>query len=330
MGDLRWLSAADVGRCVSMPEVIGAVREAFKALSAGEAVAPVRTALGLPEGTTLAMPASLPAAGATAVKLVSVYPGNAGRGLPTVLGVVAVLDAATGEPIALMEGAHLTGLRTGAASGVATDLLARADSSVLGLLGTGYQARFQAEAIAAVRPLEEVRVYGRDPDRRVRFAGELQAHLRGRGHGVWVCAVDGPSGAVRGADVVCAATSSRVPVFEDGDVGPGAHVNGVGSYTLEMREVPEGLVRRARVVVDSRQAAEAEAGDLLPGMEGGQLRWEDLPEIGEVLLGRREGRRAPDEATFFKSVGLAVQDVAAAGLVVRRARELGLGQLLAG
>ncbi|MDP9381276.1 MAG: ornithine cyclodeaminase family protein [Chloroflexota bacterium] len=329
MAELRWHSAADVAACVSMRDVLGAVREGFAAFSDRSAVAPVRTVLPLPEGTTLMMPAALPRQGITTVKVVSVYPNNSARGLPAILGLVAVLDAGTGEPLALMEGAYLTGLRTGAASGVATDLLSRPDARVLGLVGTGFQARFQAEAVAAVRAIEEVRVYGRDAQRWSCFVSELRDYLRERGYAIEVRAAMNPADAVEAADVVCAATSSSTPVFEAASIKAGTHINGVGSYTLAMREVPPELIRRARVFVDSREAAEAEAGDLLPEVESGRLSWSSLPEIGEVLLGTRTGRESPDEVTFFKSVGLAVQDAAAAGLVARRAREMGLGQRLA-
>lgn len=328
MGDVLWLSAADVERCAPMVDVIGAVREAFVAFSSGAAVAPVQTAVALSGGTTLTMPAALPEQSLAVVKIVSVYSGNAECGLPAIHGLVVVLDATTGAPEAVMDGAYLTGLRTGAASGVATDLLARSEARVLGLVGTGYQARYQAEAVCAVRPIGEVRVYGRDAARRERFAGELAGYLSSRGQGARVRAAASAAEAVRGADVVCAATSSAVPVFADADIGAGTHVNGVGSYTLGMREIPAELARRARVYVDSRQAARAEAGDLAPLVEAGELTWEEVPELGEALAGRAPGRRDAAEVTVFKSVGLAVQDAAAAGLVARRARSLGLGQPL--
>jgi ornithine cyclodeaminase len=313
-----------------MPDAIRAVRAAFEAHSSGRAVMPVRGAAPLPEGTVLSMLAALPEDSIAAVKVVSVHPGNPGRGLPTVQALVVALDAATGRPLAIMEGGWLTGLRTGAASGVATDLLARPDADALALLGAGFQARFQAEAVAAVRALRAVRVYSRDPGRRERFASELQAHLAEGGHRAEVSPAGSAGEAVRGADIVCAATTSAEPVFEGADLAPGAHVNGVGSYRLDMRELPLGLLRSARVFVDSREAAEAEAGDLAPAVEEGTLSWAGLPELGEALLGRAPGRLHPRGQTVFKSVGLAVQDAAVAGLVARRARELGLGLPLPG
>lgn len=328
METLRWLSAEDVANCVSMREVIDAVRQAFVAYSTGSSVAPHRTAMALPNGMTLTMPAALPEDDTTVVKIVSVYPGNTTRSLPTINGLVAVLDATTGEPQTIMDGAYLTGLRTGAASGVATDLLADPDARVLGLIGTGYQARFQAEAVAAVRPIELIRVYSRDAVRCARFAEEMGIWLHGRGVTADVRPASTPSEAVDGAQVVCAATCSVTPVLAAEDLAPGAHINGVGSYRLDMREIPDALVRRAQVFVDAREAARTEAGDLLPAVEAGVLDWDAIPEIGEALTDVRPGRESSDGVTFFKSVGIAVQDVAAAGLVSRRARERAIGQPL--
>ncbi len=328
METLRWLSAEDVANCVSMRELIDEVRQAFIAYSTRSAVAPHRTAMALPDGTTLTMPAALPDDGTSAVKIVSVYPGNATRGLPTINGLVAVLDATTGEPQTIMDGAYLTGLRTGAASGVATDLLANSDARVLGLIGSGFQARFQAEAVAAVRAVELIRVYSRDAARCARFAEELSTYLHGRGVSADVRPVSTPAEAVDGAQVVCAATSSATAVLTPEDLSPGVHINGVGSYRLDMREIPDALIRRAQVFVDAREAARTEAGDLLPAVEAGVLDWDTLPELGEALIGARAGRESSDGVTFFKSVGIAVQDVAAAGLVSRRAREQAIGQPL--
>ena len=326
MPNCFFLSGPRAAEYLSMPDAIAAVREAFIALSDGTALAPTRTAAPLPGGgPTLAMTASLPSLGVTAVKVVSVVPDNPARGLPTVVALLTVYDAATGMPLAVLEAGALTGIRTGAASGVATDLLARPDAAVLGLIGAGFQARYQAEAVASVRPLERVRVYSRDPRRRAAFAAELQALFRAWGYGAEVRAAGSAAEAVRGADVICAATSSSTPVFDAADIAPGAHVNGVGSYTLAMREIPTDLARRARVVVDSRDAAEAEAGDLLPLVGEGALAWAALPEIGELLAGRQPGRRCEEEITFFKSVGVGVQDGAVGGVVAQRLSERGGG-----
>jgi len=308
-----------------MESLIPAVGRTFQAYSSGEAAAPERTVLPLPLGATLTMPAYLPHEGFTTVKVASVYPENPARGLATIHGVVALLDAKTGVPLVLMDAAYLTGARTGAASGAATDALASPTARSLAVFGTGFQARFQVEAVACVRPLERVQVYSPDQERCERFVAQLRERFRSAGREVEVAAATSARQAASGAEVVCVATSSSEPVFEARDLAQGAHVNGVGSYRLDMRETPADFVRAARVVVDSREAARAEAGDLLPGVEAGDLAWEDLPELGEVLAGVAPGRRSSGDWTFFKSVGLPVQDCAAAALVYRRALDLDLG-----
>ncbi len=329
MPTFNYLTGPQVASVVSMAEAIDAVRAAYEALSAGIAHAPVRASVQLPNGgTTLSMLATLPEQGVTTVKVVSVFPDNPSRGLPTVLGLVSVYDSSTGVPLAVMEAGTLTAIRTGAASGVATDLLARPDADTLALIGTGNQARRQAEAVASVRRLRKVRVYSRNPVGREAFAWYLQSRFREWGQDAEVIAATSAAEAVQDAGVICTATTSSTPVFSHSDVSPGTHVNGVGSFTLGMREVPAEVVRAARVVVDSREAARAEAGDLLPIVEEGTLRWEDLPEIGEVLMGRRLGRQSLEEVTFFKSVGLAVQDAAIGAVVAAKIRKGEISQRL--
>lgn len=315
---LRLLSAADVRAAVPMREAIAATADAFRRLSSGEATVPPRVHQPAQEGAVLLMSAHLPHTGAVGVKLVSAFPGNAARGLPMIHALVVVLDAATGVPRALMEGSALTALRTGAATGAATDLLARPDAAVLALFGAGAQARTQLEAVRAVRPLREVRIVARSRESALRLAAEVE--------GVEVRTPSTPAEALRGADLVVAATSSASPVFAGGDVEPGAHVNGVGSYTPAMREVDAALVERALVVVDSRAGALAEAGDLLAPIAAGRLREADLAELGEVLAGTRPGRTSPGQVTFFKSVGNAVQDAAVAALALAAAEARGLGR----
>ncbi len=323
---LRILSGGDVQRAVTMAEAIQAVREAYVQLSAGQAVVPLRTPVPVErrDAVTLFMPAYLAASDALGAKIVSVFPGNPARGLPLIHAVVIVVDAETGCPAALMDGTYLTALRTGAASGVATDLLARHDARVAAIFGAGAQARTQLEAVCTVRRIERVWVY--DVDRRAaeRYAFEMKG--RGRPIPADIAVAESPTQAVRDADVICTATTSRAPVFADADLKPGAHINGIGSYTPEMQEVPAETVARARVIVDSRSASLAEAGDLLIPLKQGLLAETDIwGEIGQVAAGVVPGRMSAEEVTFFKSVGVAVQDVAVAGLILRRAVERGLG-----
>jgi ornithine cyclodeaminase len=316
------LSDADVRRALSMRAAIESQRRAFASLATGDAELPLRTPVRVPaaKAVTLFMPARV--GGDLGGKIVSLFPHNPARGLALVQGVLLLIDAATGQPAALLAAASFTALRTGAASGLATDLLAVPGARTAAVLGTGVQAATQLLAVCAVRPVEWVRVFSRDPGHVAAFIARMQPEV-----GAALVPAASPAEAVRGADVVCAATTSPTPVFDGRVLAPGAHVNGVGSYTLDMREIDTATVRRAgRVFVDSCTAALAEAGDVVIPLREGVITEADLVELGAVAAGQAPGRRAAEEITFFKSVGIAIQDVAAAGEVVRRARELGLGQ----
>ena len=316
------LSDADVRQAMPMWAAIESQRRAFASLATGDAELPLRTQVPVPAAgaVTLFMPARV--GGDLGGKVVSVFPHNPARGLALVQGVLLLIDAGTGRPAALLDAASLTALRTGAASGLATDLLAVPGARTAAVLGTGAQAATQLLAVCAVRPVERVRVFSRDPGHVGAFIARMQPEV-----GAALLPAASPAEAVRGADVVCAATTSPTPVFDGRDLAPGAHVNGVGSYTLNMQEVDTETVRRAgRVFVDSRTAALAEAGDVMIPLREAVITEADLVELGAVAAGQRPGWRAAEEITFFKSVGIAVQDVAAAGEVVRRARELGLGR----
>ena len=301
-----------------MPAAIDAMREAFAALSAQEATVPMRLALETEHGVSLFMPAHLRESGNAGAKVVSVNPGNAARGLPAIHAVVLVLDVLTGRPTALMDGTWLTALRTGAVGGLAADLLARSDAKTVALFGAGVQARTQLEAVRCVREITEVRVVSRSGASADRLAGEVV--------GVRAVRVDDANEAIEGADIIIAATSSSTPVFDGARVEPGTHVTGVGSYTLDMREVDTALVQRARIIVDHREAVMEEAGDIVGPIRDGVVdETVIIAEIGEVVLGRVPGRTADSEITFFKSVGNAVQDVAVAARVLAAAESEGHG-----
>jgi len=319
--EMRILSAADVLAAVDMPGAIDAMRGAFVALSKGEAVVPLRLALETPDGTALFMPGHLPGLGATAAKIVTVHPGNTARGLPVIHAAVLVLDPDTGRPLALMDGTRLTALRTGAVGGLATDLLALPGASVVALFGSGPQARTQLQAVRCVRPIREVRIVSNHPDSARALAAEQE--------GVRVSVTQDRGEALRGAHIVVTATDSTTPVFDGTLVEPGTHVTGVGSYTPAMREVDTAFVRRARVFVDQREAALAEAGDIAGPIADGAVGADVIVgEIGEVAAGLRPGRTADDQITFFKSVGNAVQDVAIAARVLAAAEREGRGILV--
>jgi alanine dehydrogenase len=320
---IRILSRTDVREALSMAAAIEAVEAAFVQLSAGKAEMPVRASLPVErhDGVTLFMPAYLEDDDRMAVKIVSVFSQNPERGLPLIHALVVVVDATTGAPAAVMEGGYLTALRTGAASGAATDLLAREDARTAAIFGAGVQGRTQLEAVCAVRPIEAAWVYDLNPDQARAYADEMAAQL-----GIVVEVAETPAEALAEADVVCTATTSSTPVFDDGDVRPGTHINAVGAYTPEMQEIPAATVLRAKVVIDELESSLAEAGDLIIPIEAGMMTEERIhAELGEIAAGQKVGRVSADEVTLFKSVGVAVQDAAVAGAILTEARRLDLG-----
>jgi len=323
---IKILSGTDVKKAVSMAQAIGAVKEAYIQLSSGKAEMPLRTPLPVEKqkGITLFMPAYLSESNALGEKIVSVFPQNLSRGIPSIHAVVIVVDAETGRPIAVMDGTYLTALRTGAASGVATDLLARSEASVVSIFGAGVQARTQLEAVCTVRPFKKVWVYDQEPKIAEGYAAEMSACGSPIPSDIFVA--ESPAQAAREAEVICTATTSHEPVFEDKDLKPGVHINAVGAYTPEMQEIPSSTVIRAKVVVDSRQACLAEAGDLIIPVKQGLITEEYIHgEIGKAAAGKIPARESDEEITLFKSVGLAVQDVAVAEFALAKARETDLG-----
>ncbi len=315
------LRAKDVALACPMGDAIDAVEAGFRSLSTGQATTPVRLSVPInKEGVALTMPASLAGAPWYSVKVVSVAPGNRSVGRPLVAATVLLIDASSGDLVALIEGAALTAIRTGAAGGVAARTLARPAATVATLFGAGAQARTQLLGLVAVRPIREVRVVTRDP-----------AHAAGFCH--WAAAEPGLAGvsvqpakttaaALDGADVVITATTSAEPVFPGALLPSGVHITAVGSFTPAMRELDDDAVRGARVVVDQRAAALMEAGELRG------LRPSDVAEIGEVLTGAVPGRTTGAERTLFKSVGNAIQDLVVATRAFERARAHGFGELI--
>jgi alanine dehydrogenase len=321
------LSREDVRQALPMHQAIETVKGAFAQLSTGQADVPLRLALNVPRhnGVTLLMPAYLRTDEQMAVKIVSVFHENPAQGLPLIHALVVVVDATTGRPAAIMDGIYLTALRTGAASGAATDLLARHDTHIAAIFGAGAQGRTQLEAVCAVRHIQEAWVYDKEPERAAAYADEMSQRLS-----LPVKVAETPAEAVHRADVICTATTSSSAVFEDADVKPGTHINAVGAYTPEMQEIPIETVLRAKVVIDHREASLAEAGDLLIPLKQGLITEDHIyAELGEIAAGLKPGRASPEEITFFKSVGVAVQDVAAAGAVLEAARRLNLGSEVA-
>ena len=321
------LNGDDVRKALPMREAIEAMKKAFASLSDGTAVVPLRTRLPIPdsEALSLFMPAYVYASeeSALAIKVVSLFPTNPARGLAFIQAAVLVLDPQTGQAAALLEGSSLTAIRTGAAGGAAIDLLARPESKVVAVFGAGAQGRTQLEAACAARSIERAFVYDPDPEKSRNFANEM----RGRGTVPSdVRAATDPQEAIESADIICTATTSLKPVFDDSHIKPGTHISAVGSYTPDMQEVPAETIVRARVFVDSRSASLEEAGDLIQPMRAGLFDESHIcGELGEVVLGRVPGRQSQDEITYFKSVGIAVQDALAAQAALNNARRLDIG-----
>jgi alanine dehydrogenase len=317
------LTEEHVKSVLPMDELIAAMESALARFSSGDVQQPVRTVLtvGPQKAWWGLMPAYVTDPATMGAKLVTVFNSNAARGLHTHLAIIVLFDPDTGALQALMDGRYITEARTAAVSAVSARYLARADASTLAILGTGVQARSHLEAYKEVRALRDVRVWSPKAASRDRFVDEMQPHAR-----VPLWGTTTAEEAVRGADLVVLATSSATPVIEMSWIAAGSHIVSVGACRPDQREMAPELVARGRLFVDSRAAALVESGDVVMGMAEGRFGPDHLAgELGELVLGRVPGRRSDDEITIFKSLGMAVEDVAAADLVYRRATEQGVG-----
>lgn len=317
------LTESDVRAVISMDDLIAAMETALERFSAGAARQPLRSIIDAGgHGFYGVMPAYLENPPALGTKLVSVYHGNAARGLPSHLATIVLHDPETGGLQAVMDGRYITEARTAAVSAASTKHLARRDARVLAIFGTGVQARSHADALTRVRSFDTIRVWGRNPARASALAAELSAALPGR-----IDAVASAREAADGADVIALATASTQPVLQREWIRDGTHVCAVGACRPDQREMDSALVKNARVFVDSRDGALAEAGDLvIPIAEGAFDASHIAAELGDVFGRRAEGRRSDREITIFKSLGMAVEDVAAARLAFERASERGIGR----
>jgi len=318
----RVLSREDVSKSLSMDEAIDLMSEAFTQLSCGDAVVPVRQTMEIPreQARVLVMPAYLAKTRRISIKLVSIMERNSARGLPYIQAFQMVLDGETGKPLALMDGELLTAIRTGAASGLATRLLAREDAQVVAIIGAGFQSRFQLEAVREVRPIERAFVFNRNLPKGQQFADEMSIQLA-----IEVTVAADPEDLAE-ADIICTATTATAPVFQHRHLKPGVHINAVGAYKAGMCEIPAETIAAAKLVVDHRASCLSEAGDLIQAIEAGAIDANQIhAEIGEVAAGSAAARESNTEITLFKSVGNAVQDLAAASRVLLNAEKLGLG-----
>jgi alanine dehydrogenase len=319
------LSRSDVQALLTMPDCIAIVEEAFRQLALGNVIMPQRTAIRMTDlhGLQLGMPAYIGGdVGALALKVVTVYPDNPSKyNKPTTIGILLLNDAATGEPLAVMDAGFLTGMRTGAVSGVATKHLAKRDARTVGLFGAGVMARMQLMAVCAVRGIESVMLYDTNAERARSFADDMSKQLN-----VAIEPVGDPRMAVEGMDIIIAASSAVQPIFDGAWLQPGQHINGIGSHAPTARELDTLTIQRSKLFPDYLDACLAEAGDfILPLNEGAITRDHFHASLGEVIAGLRPGRESDEEITLFKSVGLAIQDVATANTVYRKALDAGMG-----
>ncbi len=313
-----WLSESDVRAALRPAELIDAIASGLAAFSSGRVTHPLRTAFEIGDRCFFAlMPAFDREQAILGAKLVSVVPPNAARRLPTHLAAISLFDTVTGELAAVMDGRYITEVRTAAASAVSARHLARRDARVLAVLGSGVQAASHLVALRLVRPFAEVRVWSPTTDHLRRFVEEQGAPVQ---------AAASAAECVHGADVVVVATNSISPAIDNQWVCDGAHVIAIGACRPAHQEVDAALVARARLVVDSREAALHEAGDIVVPLAEGRFGPEHIcAELGEIVSGFKPGRLCDSEVTLFKSLGLAIEDLVAADLAFRRAREAGLG-----
>lgn len=309
----------DVERLLSMKEAIDAVEKAFCELAKGSVLMPSRAVMRIEEygGSFLLMPSYLKGANTLATKIITVYPGNLERGLPTIIAWMAVNDPETGMLEAVIEANYLTAVRTGAVTGVAARHLAPKHSRVAAIIGCGVQGRAQAWAIAEVFELDAFRVFDIHHERMKRFAAEMEENL-----GVEIATMKNVKDAVKDADIVVTATTSSKPVVDRGWLGDQVHVSAIGSFYPDHRELDTMTVKDGKVVVDSRAAALTEAGDIIIPLREGAITEDHIySELGDILIGRNKGRTRNDGLTIFKGVGLAIQDSSVARLVLRKYRE---------
>lgn len=323
------LSDRDVVKLLPMDECIEVMAGALRSVAVGESILPLRTVIRLPDtmNAFAAMPAVVGKSESASIgaKIITVFPGNDATPFDSHIGVVLLFDAKHGALQAIADASTITSIRTAAVSGLATRLLAREDASELGILGAGVLAMTHLDAVRAVRPIRRIRVWSRSGTRAHEFAERAR-----RKHDIEIVVSETAQDAVRDAHVVCTVTSSRTPVLEGAWLSPGAHVNAVGASIPTARELDSQAVKISRLFVDRRESAQNEAGDfLVPRSEGAITDAHILGDLGDLLLGKIDGRTAPDQITLFKSLGLAVEDVAAVQHIYDKARSVGAGTTMA-
>ena len=325
------LKESDISSMITMSDIIEADKEALSIYSSKKSNIQLRSNLNVPEfnGQCLFMNGYAAPAKALGVKIVSVYPDNINKNIPSVPATMVLVNAETGMVNSLIDGTYLTRLRTGAISGLATDILSRKDSKIFALFGTGGQAVTQLEAVLTVRNIEEVRVFDISKERAEEFAKKMSDKF-GKKFNVKIFAAESSDAAIDNADIITTVTTSKKPVFDANKVKKNVHINGVGSYTPEMQEIPgDILVKANKIFVDTRDGAINESGDLINPIKDGLIKKEKINgELGEVINGVIKGRENDDEMTFFKTTGSAVLDLVAAQKIYEMAKVKKVGQMV--
>jgi ornithine cyclodeaminase len=310
------LSQSDVHRLLTMPKCVELMRGTLSALARGEATLPLRTVFAIPDGAFAVMPAALSNPSTVGAKLITVLPKNHGTQYDSHQGAVLLFDTGNGSLLSVMDASSITQIRTAAASGVATDALARQSATSLGILGAGVQGQSHLEAMCAVRPLKSAKIWSRNRD-----SAESLAKVAREKFGLDAAAVGSASEAVTGLDIVCATTSATEPVLLGEWLTPGTHVNAVGASQRHAREIDSATVVRSRLYVDRRESALKEPGDIIVPIENGEITPDHIVgEVGEVLIGTAPGRTSDSDITLFKSLGLAIEDLASAHFLYAEAR----------
>ncbi|NHJ40204.1 MAG: hypothetical protein FK731_09250 [Asgard group archaeon] len=320
--EIRVFSAKDVKKALSMRKAIEIMKEAFIQISNNQAIIPSRIHLSIPEynGDSLIMPIYMPSSKRIGLKLITIFDDNISKNLPLIHALVLIFNSTNGQPLAIMDGSYLTALRTGAGSGLATDILARKNSKVVAIFGAGIQGRTQLEAVYSVRTIEKTIIFDTNIDKANIFAKEMSDNL------ATDIEIGKSANELQEADIICTATNAQTPVFSDENLKLGVHINAIGSYKPHIREIPTETMYRARIFVDHKDSCLSEAGDIIIPIKEGKINENSIiAELGELILEKKSGRKSDKEITVFKSVGNAIQDLVTANQILIEANKQNLG-----
>jgi ornithine cyclodeaminase/alanine dehydrogenase-like protein (mu-crystallin family) len=317
------ISGKDVLQCFPMKNAIEVMRSAFSIISNPDNSIPQRTALVMPNenADALIMPVYAKQPERFGIKVVAINRNNPSKKLPLIHSVMLLFTSVTGAPMAILDAESITGIRTGAGCGLATDILARQDSSVAAIFGAGVQARYQLEALCIVREIKNVLLFNIDAESSKKFVTEMSDKLN-----VKIEMTENTS-ELKNTDIICTATTASSPLFEDKDIAEGTHINAIGSYKPDVREIPSLTVKRAKLIVDSKDSCLEEAGDIIIPINEGLINEDHIhAELGDIINNKAASRTNDKEITFFKSVGNAVQDLSSAIYIFNKAKDYGLGE----